>query len=400
MQVIKSTMPSERFVLIVGWKHSFFAVEKMVSAAALALAEFGYAVLIADSNQEDDALIAFQNIEKFDFVIFVGALSLNFTYDNKAFFSLIKAPKYYWLLDPIFYDLMRVPRAQEYFKYAQQFSDFQFLVPDRFSEILINSAINESTKYFPFGGFPSPINYSAQRKDAIAVFGTIGAELGDGGSIQSLEDALGSFPSISFDQKSISLFVASLTSNNAKNNTASVLSNLCNFEPHVFFSPIILTWICKVDSYLKRSRRINIVKALTDFPVNFYGSGWDSLIENNHKWINHGEFANPDMSQEMQKYTSVLNFDPNWDDGLHDRVYTALVSGVRVITNENQEISEDWLINNDILTYNAHNCEFNGDIEQFIQQSAMPIERILKYQNTFSWFNRISEFLVYHKMRF
>jgi hypothetical protein len=349
----------------------------MVSAAGIGLSEFGYIVLAADAGNEEDARIVFENRDKYELVIFVGASALTFNYEGKYLFEIINAPKYYWLLDPIFYDLSRIQPVRLFLDNAFHSNKYQFLVPDQFSARLINSLIPESATYFPFAGFCSPINQVAEPKKAIAVFGTIGRELG-GGLNSTLEDAIRSSEPVPLD----------------------VLFSLCQFDPDVFLSPPVVKWISNIDSFLKRSRRIEIVKALSEFQVEFYGSGWDSLIESNAKWVNHGEFSDPDMATEMQKYSVVLNFDPNWDDGIHDRVYTALVAGTRVITNRSSEIRNEWINSGDVLTYNAHTCEFDGDVGTFIQRPRMPTERIFEYQCAMSWSSRISKFLLRHTFQF
>ena len=109
-----------------------------------------------------------------------------------------------------------------------------------------------------------------------------------------------------------------------------------------------------IDSFEKHRRRLAIVEELLEVPVDFYGAGWAEHLAQaaHHRYMHSVPYQ--DLALYMPRYHSVLNFDPNWDDGYHDRVYSALSSGCYVLTNENRALKDLGQQGvGSIVTYNA-----------------------------------------------
>jgi hypothetical protein len=95
--------------------------------------------------------------------------------------------------------------------------------------------------------------------------------------------------------------------------------------------------LCAVDSSLKRYRRVKVVRALEEFPLDIYGRNWERYIEGNP---NHrSRSADPDhnhaFSYVVQDYAGLINVDPNYGDGSNERAVSALAMGIPVANNFN-----------------------------------------------------------------
>ncbi len=133
-----------------------------------------------------------------------------------------------------------------------------------------------------------------------------------------------------------------------------------------------LSFACGIDSWVKRHRRLGAVRNLKGFPVDFYGGGWREALGDIPMFRYMGNVDHNDIAHLVAQYSAVLNFDPNWSDGLHDRVYTACSMGVSVITNENSALANSGLPHDLIFTYDINRPNIADIADSILSQNYGP----------------------------
>lgn len=120
--------------------------------------------------------------------------------------------------------------------------------------------------------------------------------------------------------------------------TYTALASILEIDVREIVSDQTISSLCAIDSKLKKERRLMLVNGLANFPVDVFGKGWERYIDFNKTKMRHLT-ATPDLhstySLLSQRYAAVVNIDPNWGYGAHDRVATALHYGTPVLTNRN-----------------------------------------------------------------
>jgi hypothetical protein len=109
----------------------------------------------------------------------------------------------------------------------------------------------------------------------------------------------------------------------------------------------------EVDSFLKRYRRLSTAKKLLNIAIlenlniAIFETGWENLGEL-PKNINLFGYANYMKQFEVFNLSkAVLNTDPNWSSGVHDRVFNSFGSNCVALTNRNKYTD----------MYFSHRCE-------------------------------------------
>ena len=95
------------------------------------------------------------------------------------------------------------------------------------------------------------------------------------------------------------------------------------------------------------------MRSLAGQPVDFYGSGWQAALGDIPDFRHVGRVHHDDIALLIPHYRAVLNFDPNWSGGVHDRVYTAAAMGVTVVTNTNTALHAAALPADLVIPYAA-----------------------------------------------
>ena len=151
------------------------------------------------------------------------------------------------------------------------------------------------------------------------------------------------------------------------------------------------------DSFIKRYRRISLVEAVINastaegLAVAIYGTGWQNLkkVPPNCTIFKPSPYL--DQFNLFSKSRAVLNLDPNFSHGVHDRVFNAISVGTAIFTNDNYYA-------NQILHNNFDSLLFNSKIEaieklkslknksQYLADNA----RVLISIDGMNWSDRIS----------
>ena len=155
-----------------------------------------------------------------------------------------------------------------------------------------------------------------------------------------------------------------------------------------------LPLICAVDSYYKRIRRINVIKSLSGYPVDFYGSGWHSYFPDEPKFRFLGNIKHQEIALYSARYKAIINFDPNWECGVHDRVYTSTAMGTPVITNCNLALETSQIPSHLIYTYNVNEPRLNEIADDLISKNNESNILSLENLSINSWVNRMAQLIL------
>ena len=64
-----------------------------------------------------------------------------------------------------------------------------------------------------------------------------------------------------------------------------------------------------------------------------------------------GNLPHGNLTRLMSFYSGLVNFDPNWEWGMHDRVFSALSIGVPVFTHANAAPAEEGLAGDRVIAF-------------------------------------------------
>lgn len=175
-------------------------------------------------------------------------------------------------------------------------------------------------------------------------------------------------------------------------NVVRVLERFFDFSPDEFVKQSFLTLAGSIDAFIKKNNRIKAIESLNNYPTDFYGPGWKKYFGDVENFSFHGEIKHNQIADILHNYKLLLNFDPNWEYGVHDRVFTALSSGTNVITNKNEFIKNITNNQSSIYEYKLNNPKINDLAELACNQF-----KEYEYQNDFlithSWHARIYNLL-------
>lgn len=160
--------------------------------------------------------------------------------------------------------------------------------------------------------------------------------------------------------------------------------------------------LCEIDSYLKALKRWTIAKQLLrlkDCKVCFIGGGWEEAFGGTHNFTFINSAPYDDQFKIFQLSKVVINCDPNFVFGIHDRVYNALMVKSRIITNNNiysRHLRESGYI---IGLYSADGSDFlDSSIDTLnFKDSDLEYNQILALTYD-TWDSRMSKLLAYNKL--
>ncbi|MEY8878093.1 MAG: methyltransferase domain-containing protein [Leptothrix sp. (in: b-proteobacteria)] len=282
-------------------------------------------------------------------VITIGSVPLALAINGVPLHRALACPVYMYLLDSPVYDLARVPATRQFIADAWQDDRLVPVLAERsYLELMRAGArplLPPQSRYLPFAAFPAQqaISGGVQDQPRLLVIGTLGRELTGhavkADLLQTLRDA--NRPALS-DNELLRL-AERLQRPDARGNVVADCFDALGLSAHALLDASVQGLVCAADSHLKRARRLAAVKALRGVPVDFIGPGWQDGFAGQAGFRFLGSVDHADLARLMPLYRGVVNFDPNWEWGQHDRVYTALACGVPVLTHANGAIAEEGL---------------------------------------------------------
>lgn len=335
-------------------------------------------------------------------IIALGPMPLDIKIDQRWYlWQKLQCPVWLYMLDAIIYDYHRVPVMREFLKDAFTDERLTIVSPERgYFDLLGKKSeggcLPDGLKHIPFGHFANLSPTKLPKEQRLCVIGTIGGELGLHPDIDSLQETVALYgKSILSAQDQLNL-VELLSSQNVPDMPLRLLVDLLDWRGDQVFSGDNLPLICAIDSYYKRLRRFMAIRSLSGMPIDFYGAGWANYFPDEKSFRFLGNIKHQEVAQYSAHYKAVVNFDPNWEMGIHDRVFTTCAMGTPVITNNNEALQGINLPPALVHTYTANNPQLQDIAECLLtsrEENGLPQLEILTQH---SWVNRMAR-LVSHQ---
>jgi hypothetical protein len=388
---------SAKRVLLLFWTHPLGVVEGLIFGVRDGFRALGWSVdLINTSDADVREQFASKATKSYDIAISFTSLPL-FPEKDLSAYDLFGSRFFHWFVDPFIYDLQRFDFVRNYFARAQDYDRLNFLFPDRsYRALAANLVGREKCFYFPFAGELAPGQTSSiDRNDRYMVFATLGGELG--ARPASAASLFGSTKSALFQEQGIETIKSRLDDANAGVNVGYEIYDAFKLRGSDLLDPGWLEIMTSVDSFEKNRRRKEVTRRLLELgiKIDFYGAGWEMFSRYPNSRI-MGPLQYSAMPQLLRQYRGLINFDPNWNDGYHDRVFMALSNGARLITSPNHA-RRDLLasvkgLHDEFVEYDATDAVL---LERFAnwdtnRKSSGLEQRIFKRHN---WTHRIETFL-------
>ena len=195
------------------------------------------------------------------------------------------------------------------------------------------------------------------------------------------------------DDSSIDLLVDALISDNFLGNVTKLIIDIWNLDLTELLDPEFLKFACAIDAFIKFNSRISIVSSSIGLGVDFYGPGWRDRFGNVPNFNFYPDIKHNQIAEISNNYHALLNFDPNWEYGTHDRVFTGVSSGASVITNKNLYLDEEVFNGTNIHQYLINKpriMEFGEMVFDTVPHTKSNIQSFISKHN---WHERISTLL-------
>jgi O-antigen biosynthesis protein len=330
-------------------------------------------------------------------IVSVGTLPLRLAKNGQPLHRLVSCPVYGYFLDSPIYDLAKVFAARQFI--ADAWSE-ERLVPviaeKSYFELMRSGSdalLPPQSRYMPFAAFPAqadlPDRLQCQRR--ILVVGTLGQELYHWSVrpdlLQTLRDS--NAPGVGHNE--LIRLAERLSAPDARGNVvADVLATL-RLSGAAMDDHATQQLAGAADSFIKRYRRVAAIESLRGLEVDFIGHGWQEHFGSQAGFRFIGRVNHAQIAPLLRLYRGLLNFDPNWEWGMHDRAYTAISLGVPVLTHANGTIDEERLPSELVLPF-APNAPALAELgHRVLQRGPEPLKGVCV--SRIGWTHRVRSLL-------
>lgn len=289
---------------------------------------------------------------------------------GKPIHQLVDCPIYLWILDSPIYELLN-PGVHALAHLAQRDPRYRFLFSDRAYTAFMQKLLGPEVwvGFWPFSGHFANNYGPNERGQRIGVFANLDLSLHSRiDPASSLREVIAGLNPFSLDPAAIDTLVGKIVSPRSRGNAALVVMNCIRTSPASWLHPRALQWVGQIDSHQKRERRVRTTSRLKGLPVDIFGAGWEQTFGDVESFRFHPPIRFDAIAQHMRGRTVILNFDPNWDDGFHDRVYTGIGMGCRILTNANGAARELQRPAGSLAQYNVNNPEIEAAAADMLTQ--------------------------------
>lgn len=320
-------------------RHPDGVTENFAQAIAQALVQCGRRVhLLMMGPQLAEQLIAAQPMTA-EAALCIGATPLSIQVGELPLHQVLGCPFFYYVLDTLIYDL-RLPATRRFLSDARDQPRLVPLLAERSTLQAWGSGpralLPPQSAYMPFAAFPDTgpaMPVPAQSR--LLVFGGLGTELAAQGMAAGLTDTLAAHNALGLDPTQLQRLADHLVAPDARGGVVLDLFERLDLSPEEALQPAVQALVCTADSWIKRWRRVQAINSLRGLPVDFVGPGWDQVYGDVPDFRFLGALPHRQLARLTRLYRGLLNFDPNWEHGAHDRLYTALSMGVPVLSHAN-----------------------------------------------------------------
>ncbi len=290
-------------------------------------------------------------------VVTIGPLPLSIAVGSTPLYRMLRCPVYYYILDTLIYDLLRMPVAAQFI--ADAWSD-ERLVPVFAEKQFLNAwragadaLMPPQTIYVPFAAFPDQAGPRppVPVQQRLLVIGSIGTELHARAMRPDLGTTLASANTIGLSGNELARLEDRLLAPGARGNVVLDLFDALALPSRAALDPAVQQFVSAADSFIKRHRRVIAAESLRGVPVDFVGSGWQPEFGDEPSFRFMGNLPHGSLTRLTSLYAALVNFDPNWEWGMHDRVFSALSVGVPVFTHANFAPAEEGLRADQVIAF-------------------------------------------------
>jgi hypothetical protein len=330
-------------------QHPFGVVEAFGRMIAEGLRGNGAEVVVIDVSSKDAAgrLKALSATDRIDLVLAMNPSPLKVRLNGRKLFSRIKARFGILLLDNPIYLIREIesllpemPDGSVFLTVdAQQCRQLR-----RHLDRLQRGGL--STLFLPYGGRPSmplPRPGSLAKTFDLAVFATLDQQIS--AEFRRGDDDRGTLPRIAHPLPAERVAEAerraqAMVETGYGLDPVETIADVLGTDD-VMSDPAHLAFAQVFDSYLKRYRRLAVMRALMadersrGMRLAIVGTGWDRLGELPASWKFLGPTHYDRQFELFRRSCFVLNTDPNWTHGVHDRVFNAMAALCVPVTNWN-----------------------------------------------------------------
>lgn len=323
--------------LVLTAHHHFGGTEMMAQSLAFALNANGYDARILNIN--DATLQALPGCLKdpdLALVMTTGTLPLGVQIDGRPVWSALPAAADFlvYIIDVWPYDAVRVPALREYLK-AWRGSPRLHLACTEGTDARL---IGPRAHHLPTGPYPARWRTGPKRHpDRIMLWGSAHKELAITQIHSDFEQTLADNNPWGFDPARIRTIAESLRHARFVHGLSAIADAFGEPLESVVCDEHLVA-LAALDSCLKRYRRVKVVRALREHPVDVYGENWAPYIGDSRSMRAHVPNPNHNhaFSYICQDYAGLFNIDPNFGDGTNERAVSALAMGVPIANNFNR----------------------------------------------------------------
>ena len=337
--------------------------------------------------------------KEFDIIFSIGPYPLNLKIDGVPVFEFFSGQFIIYCIDNLIYDLVRNPVCIELFIRAQTDSRFTFIFASDDSASFFLKEDNCSNKnmakpiFLPMAGFfSSKVSDKREANGRLLVVGNLGALQVAGVSLApSLIETASENNFFGLGRTDLINLVNRLNQISFNGNVVKAICEELDLDNIDLLDMNFLKFAAALDSYIRIATRKNVILSLKTFHVDFYGEGWDGLIQSHKNHNLYPPLQHSKIPDLCAQYEGLINFDPNFENGVHDRVLTSLGAGTKVITNENSYLSKLPNKQGGVLTYKINDPNISGLAHNILSQKLRYPDAEEIFQKH-SWANRVHEF--------
>lgn len=386
-----------RRALILGWSHPSDAVLSLAASLAGGLESNRFEVTILNLFDAEHRLKLTGFARRhFSQVYFLGALALTHSIDGQLAFEYFAAVCFFWVLDPIIYDL-RSDATRKFIAAARKSDRRYLLFPDRSYMGVLQPLLPKRCFYFPFAATfaarasPPAADGDAAGRSAALLVANIGQELSEFAAWSAIDIIRALEPFRLAAGRAASL-AEHVVNDEAHSNVTVAVAGFLGLAPNDLLRPPTIALLAALDASEKRRRRRAAVEAIRSVPLDVIGSGWKPIIglPANIRYLRpsipHGRLADT-----FRQYKVVVDFAPNWDHGFNDRVMIGLSAGCRVVTSRNSAIGELDGAAPLVATYSAHRPQPESAVERALEAPPIGQEVLTSLGDNNDWSARVRQ---------
>jgi len=304
-----------------------------------------------------------------------------------------------YCIDNIIYDLSRNPVCKKIFNLAKYENRIKIILAadDHIQNLQLNNELDDFASkpiFMPMAGFFDHCLFEKPHKiKKLCVIGNPSAL--KVANVIIKDDMIKTAEENNFlclSKKELSSIVDGCSDINFSGNVVNVILDRLKTKSLDLLDDNLLKFSASIDSFIRVNTRLSAIRSLIGTPIDFYGSGWDDFFPYEKNFEFKGLISHFDIPKICTKYKAVINFDPNFENGVHDRIFTALGVGTKVITNKNiflNNIPEYFSL---IKTFDINNPDLRLIAESILMEKEEYFQNNLLFQKH-SWPSRINDLL-------